>query len=130
MSLTLDNALNSVGPGWADLVRQAWTITQRHGGVLEQAKEKFGTLRWYADWPTDEAYDAAQPLISEIEVLSESLCEQCGAPGRMRNRADYPQQPLSVWLLTLCDQCFDERLAARHPAAFTIAAKDNHDDHT
>jgi hypothetical protein len=61
---------------------------------ISQIKEKYGTLNVYlwSDIPE------IQHLVEKYETLSESVCEQCGAKGRLREVRD--------WLSTLCDRCF------------------------
>ena len=57
-----------------------------------QVKEKYGTLRFYMSFETEEI----QRLIATAEALSAQTCEQCGAVGRQRNGG---------WIKTLCDSC-------------------------
>jgi hypothetical protein len=57
-----------------------------------QVKEKFGTLRFYMTYRTKEM----RGLISEAYSKSEVTCEECGAPGKLRNRG---------WWKTRCDDC-------------------------
>ena len=66
-----------------------------HFEVL-QVKEKFGGLRFYTNWSTDEIFK----IINEAENESYSICEVCGAPGKCMNR--------SSWLKTVCQQHADE----------------------
>ena len=58
-----------------------------------QVKEKFGSLRFYVSYGTDEMFT----LIDEAETRSESICEVCGKPGIMRK--DYG------WIYTSCEAC-------------------------
>jgi hypothetical protein len=75
--------------------------------VINQAKEKFGGLRYYVGLPrenyTDEEYnkkwDEAYKLIDRAEATSYSICEACGflaARTRHNNHG---------WLRTLCHDC-------------------------
>ena len=57
-----------------------------------QVKEKFGTLRYYMSHYTDEM----RTIINEAEKASAYICEDCGAPGTLRNIS---------WIKTLCDKC-------------------------
>lgn len=57
-----------------------------------QVKEKFGTLRMYLDWSTDEMED----IVDEAEAKSAVTCANCGHVGQLRGGG---------WLLTLCDKC-------------------------
>lgn len=60
--------------------------------VAAQVKEKFGGLRFYMDYATEDMYD----LTGEAENRSYSICEFCGDKGKTRNRS---------WVRTLCDRC-------------------------
>lgn len=55
-----------------------------------QCKEKFGTLRFYAD----NVDERAMTLISFAESMSARTCEECGAPGTIRRTG---------WIRCLCD---------------------------
>ena len=83
----LELAQSCVGPGWAGLVEEAYNALPP-GSTIEQVKEKFGGLRFYAV-PWVEA-------ITEIEDRSLTICEDCGAPGEPRKGG---------WIRTLCDGC-------------------------
>ena len=93
----------SVGPGWipildrlaADLKAMGWN------GSVQQIKEKFGTLRFYANpvGVPEEQSDAFQQRIWEAERESGTICEDCGASGTTGAR------PGRYWILTLCDTC-------------------------
>ena len=62
---------------------------------LQQIKEKFGTLRFYADFSNDKISD----LIHEAECLSRTTCEKCGSPeGKLQKTTGY-------WYFTICNQC-------------------------
>lgn len=58
---------------------------------IVQIKEKFGTLRFYYDGG-DKVIDR---IVSMGERFSESTCEYCGKPGKLRQGG---------WLKTLCDE--------------------------
>ena len=58
--------------------------------TVMQVKEKFGTLRFYADGGDTATYC----MINMAESMSSCTCEQCGAPGKLRS---------SGWARTLCD---------------------------
>ena len=48
--------------------------------VVHQIKEKFGTLRLYAETELEgERRERLDALIAEAEVLSAHICEQCGS---------------------------------------------------
>jgi len=83
------------GDGWFDLI---WRLSERLeslGVVALQVKEKFGTLRFYADGG-EEAFT----LIGEAEEESNRTCELCGQAGQLYCR--------SFWLKTLCTRCAKE----------------------
>ena len=58
---------------------------------VQQIKEKFGTLRFYASGGNT----TTSGMISMADALSEMTCEECGAPGKRRQGS---------WIRTLCDQ--------------------------
>jgi len=60
-----------------------------------QVKEKFGSLRFYMSFSTEEMFSA----ISEAEEKSIITCEACGKPGSMRKTG---------WVYTFCDECFEK----------------------
>jgi hypothetical protein len=104
------------GDGWEPLIRDlSWAITEHvnnenqridyrnaHNNSsnppeervechCDQAKEKFGSLRFYVDF-NDDYIDGA---IRVAELASERTCEVCGAVGTMNN---------SGWIQCLCDE--------------------------
>ncbi|HYD54120.1 MAG TPA: hypothetical protein VEA99_15905 [Gemmatimonadaceae bacterium] len=92
-SYSLDDALASVGPGWADLVRRSHALAMIAGVRVIQVKEKFGGLRVYTEPSTRELSDT----LEEIEAESFTVCESCGAPGdRLRVRR---------WWMVRCPRC-------------------------
>ena len=76
---SLETALDSVGPGWAEIVEGLWRLckTQNPPVTVSQVKEKFGTLRFYVHGATMIVRDA----IDEAERRSGRTCEVCGNPG-------------------------------------------------
>lgn len=62
-----------------------------YGFGVVQVKEKFGGLRYYTNYCSDEINDA----IAEYEELSYKTCEVCGEPGELRG---------SGWYYTSCDE--------------------------
>ncbi len=97
----------SVGPGWYGIVRELSLAIEaelakmppefdRTTCIVEQVKEKFGTLRYYVCLGTPEIDE----LIERAQVKSETTCEFCGRPGRLRGKG---------WVKTLCDGCDEER---------------------
>lgn len=100
-----------IGPGWYELV------SDLHDDLVEidpdyllfQVKEKFGTLRFYAEL-SQEMYDSAsdsekssseimqkfEKIIGEYEHGSSFICEECSHYGRLTG---------GPWLKTLCRKC-------------------------
>ncbi len=80
--------------GWFDILdRLSKELTDLNENVVAvQAKEKYGTLRFYIAGGSDEAFD----LIDKAEDESAKTCEVCGKPGILRE--------LRCWLKTLCLQ--------------------------
>ncbi|AEQ52703.1 hypothetical protein [Pelagibacterium halotolerans] len=80
--------------GWCDLLigMSGW-LSEHYDGFwhTSQLKEKFGGLQVYHD-AGDERTDE---MVSVAEWLSEFICEDCGAPGRLRKRGQ--------WYRTVCD---------------------------
>lgn len=68
--------------------------------VVDQCKEKFGTLRFYYEGGDEYI----KGLVSMAESLSEVTCEVCGNPGKRR---------AGGWIKTLCDHHHEEREALR-----------------
>jgi TnpA family transposase len=106
----VERAYLGTGIGWYNLI---YTLTNcidcrlehlnKDGGnrkvVIAQIKEKFGGLRYYADGDVDEQMDG---MIDFAEALSYTICEECGAPGKLRSGG---------WMRTLCDKHEEERQA-------------------
>ena len=65
--------------------------------VVQQVKEKFGTLSFYYSGGDEYIHG----LVSMAESMSSVTCEECGSPGKTVG----PR-----WLKTLCDQHQTERL--------------------
>ena len=84
------------GKGWEklldklydDLVALGWDTE------LHQVKEKFGGLRFYIGYGSEEVYKR----IRQAEKESEETCIRCGSPGKLRTEG-------RGWILTLCDEC-------------------------
>lgn len=94
------------GDGWYELIRE---LSEKLCPLVEKAKrklsdefefepkasqvkEKYGELRFYMDYATDEMFD----LICEYEDRSGKICEVCGKPGGI----DYTQK----WLSARCEE--------------------------
>lgn len=93
----------SVGLGWFNLVRELCIELSKMETkpVVMQIKEKFGTLRFYINEYTEEL----DKIISKYELMSETVCEECGEPGKLR--------PELRWIKTLCDKHAEERMGKK-----------------
>lgn len=92
---SLEQALNSVGRGWHDLILRVYNAREAMGlpvGII-LVKEKMGILRIYAEYLVNELED----IIIQVGKESETICEMCGNSGRMRKT--YSRYK------TLCDEC-------------------------
>jgi hypothetical protein len=69
-----------------------------------QVKEKFSTLRWYFSGGTDEIYQ----ILGEAERKSQTTCEECGQPGKLRGNS---------WVYTACDKCEEKHERKRNSQA-------------
>ena len=96
------------GDGWFNILNQLCQNIQHHidwGNkqgknipqvVVQQVKEKFGTLRFY--YQGGDEYISG--LVSMAEAMSGVMCEDCGAPGEPNNDG---------WIKTLCQVHQNER---------------------
>lgn len=82
--LNLDRALSAIDPDY----------------VICQAKEKFGTLRFYTEHSAvfEQEDSLFGELITTAENQSAHICEMCGAVGATARAGG--------WIRTLCDTCF------------------------
>jgi hypothetical protein len=86
------------GSGWEPIIRKAAAQLEELNKALpenmlaeaSQIKEKYGTLRFYIRGGSIEADD----IVHEAEQESETTCETCGAPGKLRGTG---------WYYTACD---------------------------
>lgn len=103
------------GDGWYQIIDRLCANIQSHTDwwntnrvfhpvveqvMVEQCKEKFGTLRFYYEGG-DEYING---LVTMAEAMSEVTCEVCGHPGSLRTGG---------WMKTLCDHHHGEQEAAR-----------------
>jgi hypothetical protein len=100
----------AVGAGWYPILETLCTNIQSHIDwrvkqgkdcpqvVVEQIKEKFGGLRFYYQGGDEEI----SGMVRMAEAFADSLCEECGTPGKRRNGG---------WIRTLCDVHEAERQA-------------------
>jgi hypothetical protein len=92
-----------VGDGWFNIINQLMGNIQHHIDwknrteevvpqvVLQQVKEKFGTLRFY--YSGGDEYIAG--LVSMAESMSGIMCETCGNPGTRTSGG---------WIKTACKE--------------------------
>lgn len=91
-----------ISAGWVTLIQCLCAYIQSHVDwkqqtdpefpqvVVEQIKEKFGTLRFYYSGGDD--YIAG--LVAMAEAMSGYICEECGAAGKTQGKG---------WLKTTCE---------------------------
>ena len=114
-----------VGDGWHNLIRllcktmQSYIDHNRHmiskQVEMRQVKEKFGGLRIYIDFvdikdeeklqfPEQEVVmmNEIRGMLSFSEVMSYTICEECGKPGIVRK--DLP------WIRTLCQEHYEHEV--------------------
>jgi len=121
--------------GWFDLIVDLCTEIEevykkaniKPDIIVEQIKEKFGTLRFYFSFEgkrnrlhaidflgvgsirymqTDNSlHKEIAQIVKKYEKKSGEVCEVCGERGRLQT--DLP------WVLTLCDKCKSERINKR-----------------
>jgi hypothetical protein len=94
----------SCGDGWFNIINNLCANIQSHIDwknkneevvkqvVVQQVKEKFGTLRFY--YTGGDEYIAG--LVSMAESMSACTCESCGNPGK---------QTGGGWIRTICTPC-------------------------
>lgn len=102
----------AIGDGWFNIINQLSNNIKHHltwkketpPVVIEQVKEKFGSLRFY--------YSGGDEYISGLVSLAESMsgvtCEECGDVGESRNGG---------WIRVLCDKHeaeYQERIKQRN----------------
>lgn len=86
--------------GWFDILLEAslkietiirtYPETMRQDLVASQVKEKYGTLRFYVSYYTEEIDE----VIDVLERKSATICEVCGCAGSVKG---------GLWLYTACD---------------------------
>lgn len=117
-----------VSDGWYDVIyglcAEITELYKKQGQpidiVVDQIKEKYGTLRFYyhhegedkgntIDCPgvslrflpnDSELHRQVVEIVHKWEKKSGEVCEKCGKPGVLRNDLS--------WILTLCDDCYDK----------------------
>lgn len=103
------------GPGWHELLYdlsskleslikkqiEEFPNESNYHAHASQVKEKYGALRYYMDYATDEMYK----LIDEAEAKTYKICENCGSEGK--NESD------GGWWRTECALCKEKRQSKR-----------------
>ena len=95
------------GQGWEKLYKPVIerineinkTRTPEDQIIIDQIKEKFGTLRIYVSNAPKEIYD----MIDEAEQRSQNVCEDCGFEHQEHVRTGYVGK--TGWIRTLCNKC-------------------------
>jgi hypothetical protein len=93
----------SCGRGWFNIIRRLSLVLEPLGIKCHQAKEKFGSLRFYVGYPEDISLEdeiKAEVAIYEAGRWSDHTCELCGERGE--RRIDLR------WIKTLCKDHYDE----------------------
>ncbi|SFM41199.1 hypothetical protein [Methylobacterium pseudosasicola] len=76
----------STGPGWSWLWEGGAQAIVAAGVPRNfrttDAKDKFGSIRWYYEAEEDCQY--VDDITDAVEHLSSFICEDCGSPGRIR----------------------------------------------
>lgn len=89
------------GDGWYDILDRALADMSEYDVLLTQVKEKWGQLRIYYVLITGQEGDLqdVDDIVDRAEWESQFTCEECGAPGTLKNEG---------WMVTLCDSCNKE----------------------
>ena len=68
---------------------------------VEQVKEKYGTLRFYVEYPPDAELQAKiDVILLKYEDESAITCQECGS-------SSATTQEDKGWLFTICDNCYN-----------------------
>ncbi len=100
--MSWDHGGISIGDGWIPLIDTLMEFLQFHTDkngypqvIATQIKEKFGTLRFYSyrelnttckypKFRSDRTKDFLSGAISFAESISQTICKNCGSPGKLR----------------------------------------------
>lgn len=66
--------------------------------IVAQVKEKFGGLRYYTEAVNPAISNIVYSSISEYERISETICEFCGNPGKLKTKTN------GSWIRTVCEK--------------------------
>lgn len=117
---TLQDALNAVGPGWASLIKLAYsTFSLIPFSIhVKQVKQKYGTLRIYVEIDGDAPdpinaknlykfiptnVEHLYKFIDVLEVISGMVCSNCGFIPASKDQGKYG------YYETLCHDCVSKR---------------------
>lgn len=92
------------GDGWYELLKDCITEikkicqhTECYGSEFPlqvcQVKEKYGTLRFYLNWYTDDIDE----IVNDATIKSSRTCEECGNPAELLQHG--------IWWKTICNDC-------------------------
>ncbi len=84
---------------------------------ITQVKEKFGGLRIYCMYYTDEIDE----VIDRMEAEVETVCESCGKPGELRTEG---------WMVVRCDECQKNWFEKQYEKEAEHAKKEEEEDET
>lgn len=92
------------GDGWNELLKPIFDYIENYNKDKDdkdkieilQVKEKFGTLRFYTSFYTDELHE----LINKAENESAHTCELCGSKENIGYTCG--------WITTCCEKCVKE----------------------
>jgi hypothetical protein len=101
-NLTREQALTHVGKGWSGLVNRAYDLLEGADTKVHTVKEKFGGLRINFEGQS-EVIDLDLEILN-LEKLSTSICENCGAPGEQVSESRIKTFS-SSFMKTLCSNC-------------------------
>lgn len=98
--------LDAMPEGWRkvfgiQMCKEIKAALKKHKGALHkyritQIKEKFGSLRWYDNWSTEEV----SQIIRKYESISARTCIDCGKPATKISTG---------WICPYCDDCIGDR---------------------
>lgn len=98
-------AVLDCGDGWAGLLDELAVRLQGTGVRVSHVKEKYALLQvTTCNSPESDARTVRDvwKAVDEIERRSGAVCEECGAPGELRDE-EYGER--FSWNKTLCDAC-------------------------
>jgi hypothetical protein len=86
-----------INDGWFNIVQNMFLefINKNLNVKILQIKEKFGTLRVYANCVGNNDYNILNSIIRDAEIASSLTCDICGGTGHIRND--------NHWLKTRCE---------------------------